>query len=125
MASSTPNLSESNAPQSIWSGDDRRAARRRSIDLSATLLRHRWGGRSDRFPVCTVHMHDLSSTGVGATCNAPFERLEPITICIPPHGADQGFDLPGRVVRCEPNGQGMFDLGIELAEANEPARVAA
>ena len=93
---------------------DRRYTNRQAVDGVVTLLRQPNPKDPFRFPVCAVQLRDLSDEGVGARCETELATDEPVTVYIPPHGAEPGIDLMGHVVRCLPDGEGGYDVGILL-----------
>lgn len=119
MASSTPTRGASNAFRV-----NRRHERRTAACVHVTALRQNLTGKPDQYPVCSLRMHDLSPSGMGATCDTRLDADEPVTICIPPHGPEGGFDLVGHVVRCQASGDGAFRVGIAFDADQFPAKAA-
>lgn len=90
---------------------DRRRSPRRAAGGHVTLLRHGHDTRVHRARICSIQLLNMSDGGLGGRCDLPLAPDEPVTVCIPPHGADRGFDLVGHVVRSRPGEQG-YQVGI-------------
>ncbi len=63
--------------------------------------------------ICSVELRDMSHTGIGAICTEPLPIGARLTLFLPPHGPERGFDLYGEVARCDAV-EGGFELGIHL-----------
>gem|GEM_PF-6849934 len=70
--------------------------------------------------IAGFHLQDRSETGMGLLSQEPVESGHRITVFVPPHGAEPGEDITGKVVRCDSidggSGSGYW-VGIELARA--------
>ncbi len=93
---------------------ERRYAHRQAVQGVVTVLRQSSRQEPYRFPVCTIQLRDLSDEGVGAHSETELTTDESVTVFIPPHGAEPGIDLMGHVVRCLPDENGGYDVGIML-----------
>jgi hypothetical protein len=71
-------------------------------------------------PYLSLAMRDLSAGGLSATTHARLELGEEIAVFFPPEGAQGGWDVRGRVVRCEP-----APLGFQIALAFDHTPMAA
>lgn len=66
--------------------------------------------------IAGFHLRDRSETGMGLLSQEPVESGHRITVFLPPHGAEPGEDLTGKVVRCD-QADGGYWVGVELARA--------
>lgn len=71
-------------------------------------------GQEANKQIGSVQLYDMSAAGVGAWSQQRVPVGSRIAVFFPPHGSQRGFDRYGKVVRCEPDGNGGFDLGVEL-----------
>lgn len=69
--------------------------------------------------ICTVQLANQSDTGLGIITPEPIPTGHHITVFIQPHGAENGYDLSGTVVRCHKHTLG-HEVGI-----NTPSRILA
>ncbi len=95
---------------------ERRTAQRRpsSGTVTAVCTTDPEGERRRR--ITTLHLRDVSDTGMGALCEHPLTRGTRVALLIPPHGPESGFDVFGEVVRCKPAHRG-YEIGIALDQA--------
>ncbi len=65
--------------------------------------------------ICTVQLANISDTGLGVVTEEPVEIGQHIqmTVCIPPHGPEGGYDISGSVVRCNKTSIG-YDIGVRI-----------
>jgi len=61
----------------------------------------------------SVELINMSNGGVGVLCQDDMPVGSEVTIFIPAHGPDGGYDLTGRVVRSIPRGQ-QHEIGIQI-----------
>ncbi|GEM_PF-925453 len=93
---------------------ERRITHRKSVSGRVTaLMTMKVSGEEVRNRICSLELRDMSDTGVGAFSSEPLPRDAKLTIFLPPHGPERGFDLYGTVARCEAQEEG-FTLGIHL-----------
>ncbi len=90
----------------------RRSMRRRVAQHVTAVL------RSDEVPegggrIGSMHLRDMSQTGIGAFSPRFLPLETEVTLFFPPHGSERGFDLHGKVVRCEHDEDG-YDVGIQI-----------
>jgi len=57
-------------------------------------------------PHLSLALRDLSLGGLSAVTDAPVKAGERISVFFPPEGASRGWDAYGRVIRCQPTGDG-------------------
>lgn len=92
---------------------ERRVAQRHTMSGQVTALRSEQFAGGHRNCICSLKLMDMSDTGVGAQVAEPLPINSHITIFFPPHGPERGFNLRGRVVRCDPTGTG-HQIGVFL-----------
>ena len=93
---------------------ERRIAHRKPANGRVTALltmKHDDGETRNR--ICSIVLRDMSETGVGAFTDEPLPREAKMTLFLPPHGPERGFDLYGSVARCESREEG-YEVGIRL-----------
>ncbi|MEM9883189.1 MAG: PilZ domain-containing protein [Planctomycetota bacterium] len=62
--------------------------------------------RDEAGQICALELTDQSASGLGAWSVEPVSIGSRVTVFFPAHGVDPGFNLVGRVVRCQPEGGG-------------------
>ena len=80
---------------------ERRSERRHPIEAQVTAIQSAdpaCQGQSCR--IWSLKLKDISDGGLGAIAPAPIEVGSAISIFLPPHGPERGFDCSGRVVYC-------------------------
>jgi hypothetical protein len=93
---------------------NRRAAPRRRVNAHVTgLLGRPMLHPSQPRKICSLRLADMSDTGLGGASDEALPVGGRISVFFPPHGSERGFDMAGRVVRCEPSGD-TYRVGIEL-----------
>lgn len=92
-------LEAADAPQTLQF--ERRTGERHIVSGRVTALRRSLDPAASPSPVCSLQLQDMADDGLSATCDIPLEPDEPLAIFFPPHGPERGFDLYGRVMRCE------------------------
>jgi len=102
---------------------ERRACHRRSVSGRVTAVRATPEDPELKSRICALELLDMSNAGLGALIQEPVEINTPITVFFPPHGVDRGFDLYGKVTRCEPAEYG-YQIGIALDEPSSQQRTA-
>jgi len=97
---------------------ERRSAPRRPSQglLTAVCTTEEENGQRYR-RITRLQMLNISETGIGAVCDDALPIGTSVAMLIPPHAPDNGFDMFGKVVRCNPTAQG-FDIGIALDQAH-------
>lgn len=92
---------------------ERRTATRRPISGHVTAVRYekRDDGMHNR--ICSLTLVDTSDFGIGAFCQDVVPVGTTITVFFPPHGPDRGFDVYGKVLRCDAE-NGRYRIGIQL-----------
>ncbi|MEM6259234.1 MAG: PilZ domain-containing protein [Planctomycetota bacterium] len=94
----------------------RRHPRHRAAGQITAVIREP-GNEEGPAKMLTLDLVDQSVGGLGAATTQPVAVGSKITVFFPPHGAEQGFDLIGKVVRCNSNDDRHM-LGILLSEPN-------
>lgn len=93
---------------------ERRIAHRKPANGRITaLLTMKQDDGEVRNRICSIQLRDMSDTGVGAFTDEPLPRDAKLTLFLPPHGPERGFDLYGNVARCESREEG-YEVGIRL-----------
>ncbi len=93
---------------------ERRIAHRKSVTGRVTaLMTMKVGDAEVRNRICSLELRDMSDTGVGAFSSEPLPRGAKLTVFLPPHGPERGFDLYGTVARCDGHDTG-YAIGIRL-----------
>ena len=93
---------------------ERRAMPRHRASGRVTAIARRVGATPASHKICSFELTDMSSTGLGVLSNESAAIGDEVTVYLPPHGPEPGFDLQGVVVRCEERG-GRHALGIKVA----------
>lgn len=94
---------------------ERRQMPRHSAVGQVTAIARRQEEWDGPHKICSFELSDMSSTGLGVISPDPIEVGDEVTVYLPPHGPESGFDLQGVVVRCEPHGSSHHALGIRVA----------
>jgi hypothetical protein len=63
--------------------------------------------------ICSLELVDRSASGLGAWSTTPVAMGARVTAFFPPHGAEPGFNVVGRVVRCDTR-DGGYSIGLWL-----------
>jgi len=95
---------------------ERRIAHRKPATGRVTALLSFKDGEEHRNRICSLELRDMSDTGVGAVTGEPLPREGNITIFLPPHGPERGFDLYGEIAWCREDrsgGEG-YEIGVRL-----------
>ena len=94
---------------------ERRAYRRHTISgrVTAVQTAQTTEPTACRNRICSLELRNISDTGLGAVAGEPIQVNTAITVFLPPHGAEQGSDLYGRVIRCTARDHG-HDVGIRF-----------
>ncbi len=120
MSQSALHLSEATIAQPDNRGVDRRHSQRHAVLSQVTALVC-WGDKLElRRRLCPLSLQNLSRHGIGAMSEHSLEVGSRISVILPPHGPDEGFDLKGSVVRCVERSDG-HEIGIELNLKPQPA----
>jgi hypothetical protein len=95
---------------------ERRIAHRKPASGRVTALLAFKDGEEHRNRICSLELRDISDTGVGAVTSEPLPREGNITIFLPPHGPERGFDLYGQIMWCRDNRDGGddYEVGVRL-----------
>ena len=92
---------------------ERRQQNRRSISGRATVIQA-WGEPDSRQnKIGSFELKDICDDGLGAISQEPIQVDTRVTVFIPPHGPEGGYDLYGTVVWCERGEQG-YEVGVRL-----------
>ena len=92
---------------------ERRRAPRRTVGGRVTTVAD---STDSTRRIASLQLLNISDTGIGAISQDPVHIGSTIAVFFPPHGAEQGFDLYGTVVRCQQTDQG-YRIGIMLRQA--------
>lgn len=96
---------------------ERRAARRRSISGQVTAVHHTTDPGQSPNRICSLQLVNISDTGLGVMAPQWMEPGSFVEVYFAAHGAEGGFDLRGRVVRCIKRENG-HEVGIRLGARN-------
>ena len=70
--------------------------------------------KGDHFQkISSVELVDISDTGLGAMTQEPWDIGREVTVFLPSHGPDGGFNATGEVVRCKRH-DGEHEVGIRF-----------
>lgn len=94
---------------------ERRSVPRRRISGEATVVCTREDDDNRQRKITKLALRDVSAQGMGAVCRDELLPGTRVAILMPPHGVENGFDLFGRVIRCERCDAG-YEIGIALDE---------
>ncbi len=92
---------------------ERRDSNRHALSGRVTALQTRQWEQGAGKRICSLQLSDMSDRGMGVLTQEAMELGSRISIFFPPHGAERGFDMIGRVVRCIPRVNG-HEVGIRL-----------
>lgn len=92
---------------------ERRKSVRHALAGRVTALACTSQGRNPSRRIFTLHLTNMSQTGLGATVQDAIEVGARVTVFFPPHGAEHGFDFFGTVIRCQHHESGQ-EIGIEF-----------
>jgi hypothetical protein len=98
---------------------ERRTNGRRSVSGRVTAVSTEKSVEGNRNRICSLVLRDMSDTGVGVWSQEPLDPDTSVAIFLPPHGAERGFDLIGKVARCTQR-----DFGHEIGIRLEPRQAA-
>lgn len=93
---------------------ERRMSDRRRLRGQATVLQQHTAAGQTHHRIASADLRDMSETGLGLIADEPICMGAKVSVMLPSHGPDQGIDMRGRVVRCEPNGAGRYHVGVLL-----------
>jgi len=93
---------------------DRRRSPRNAAAGHVTLLRQSPKHTGYQFPVCAIHLTDMSDHGLGARCDIPLDRNEPVAVFLPPHGNERGIDIVGHITHVEQADPDGYHIGIQF-----------
>jgi hypothetical protein len=102
---------------------ERRAYHRRAVSGRVTAVRATPEAPDIKSHICSLELLDMSDVGLGALIQEPVEIDTSITVFFPPHGVDRGFDLYGKITRCEASEYG-YQIGIAFDEHSSQSRTA-
>ena len=74
---------------------------------------------SDVDVVDTLHLADISRSGMGAYTDRPFYPGQRVVVCMPLSGENGRRNLYARVVRCRPDEEG-YRIGLEFESTTFP-----
>lgn len=112
-ANPQPKLSIVDDSQSDAIPFERRAAVRHGASGHVTAVQCQLQPDGRRSRICSLTMLNISDLGAGVLSQEPLEIGSTITLFFPPHGPERGFDLYGKIVRCNARNS-MFEVGIQL-----------
>lgn len=92
---------------------ERRGETRRSLGGHVTAVRPGSMPDGTLQRIHSLQLLNMSDGGLGAIVQEPVDVGSRIAVFFPPHGPERGFDLYGRVVRCERKTQG-FEVGVRF-----------
>ncbi len=92
---------------------ERRDQHRKPISGRVTVIESWGGAESPQNKIASLTLKDISDTGIGAISQEPIENDTRVTVFIPPHGPERGYDLYGRIVWCA-RGEDGYEVGIKL-----------
>ncbi len=81
---------------------DRRYSARHRVAGRATVQRRDHDTTVYQHPICSVRLQDMGFGGLAGVSDVAMSPNESVAVFFPAHGAEQGWDLHGRVVRCLP-----------------------
>lgn len=93
---------------------ERRASTRRVVAGRVTGLARSDDPAAPSNRICSLELLNMSDTGLGAILQEPLPAGTTLAVFFPPHGAEQGFDLYGTVVRCRQRDWG-HEVGLRFA----------
>ena len=93
---------------------EQRRAKRHQINGRATAVSKTRIPEGQQSRIRSLQLVNISDGGVGAICQDSFEIGSSIAIFLPPHGAEQGMDVHGEIVRCIRRDYG-HEIGIKIA----------
>lgn len=79
---------------------ERRYAHRRPISGRVTAVVKIGEGEKARNRICSLMLQDMSDGGVGAATDEGLPAGAAITVFVPPHGPERGFDATGKIAWC-------------------------
>lgn len=92
---------------------ERRIQDRKPISGLVTVMQT-WGEpEAAKNKISSIQLKDISETGLGGISQEAIEDQAKVTVFIPPHGPERGYDLYGKVVWCA-RGESGYEVGIEL-----------
>lgn len=92
---------------------ERRDTDRKSISGRVTVI-EAWGeAESQQNKIASLTLKDISDGGLGAISQEPIPLKTRVTVFIPPHGPERGYDLYGQVVWCARGDKG-YEVGVKL-----------
>lgn len=94
---------------------ERRQSPRHQIYARVTAVSHKSQDTPGdaRGQICSLELVDMSATGVGAWSQQEIPLGSQVSVFIPAHGAEAGFDMLGKVVRSNAADNG-YSIGILL-----------
>lgn len=81
---------------------DRRYSARHPVTGRVTVQRCDHDTQAYRHRICSVELCDMGAGGMAAYSDVAIAPNETVAVFLPSHGAEQGLDLRGHVVRCQP-----------------------
>lgn len=90
---------------------ERRSSYRYRVNGRVTALLREVEDKEAYNRICSFQLVDMSPNGIGVFCQEPLPENAFVTVFIPPHGPERGFDVYGQIVRCQRKGQG-YEIGI-------------
>jgi hypothetical protein len=96
-------------------GAERRLFPRKQVEAEVLSLRVDHSLQALRRPRLNLRLRDLSMGGLSAIADQPLEAGERLSVTFPTLEKHPGWDVLGRVLRCEPSA-----LGYRVAVAFDP-----
>jgi len=113
--SEKPNLrlvKPSNEPADVLPFE-RRTELRKHAAGRVTAVTTQYNRNLEHRRIFSLVMCDMSTRGMGVWSQEQVEPGTELTLFLPPHGNEGGFDISGTVVRCEPTHTG-YNVGLRV-----------
>ncbi len=94
---------------------ERRHSLRRATSGQVTVLLRKTDDHGTHYRIASLNLLDMSDGGMGGLCNDELSPDSSVAVLFPPHGPERGFDVSGRVVRCQRRAVG-HEIGIRFDE---------
>lgn len=92
---------------------ERRLFPRKDLQLQVRGLRMDHSLPAHREPSLELHTRDVSAGGLSAMSDRPLSPGERLNVIFPRQGAGNGWDIQGRVLRCQPSALG-WRIAVEF-----------
>ncbi len=94
---------------------ERRHSLRRATSGQVTVLLRKADEHGTHYRIASLNLLDMSDGGMGGISPDPLSTDSTVAVLFPPHGPERGFDVSGRVVRCQRRAMG-HEIGIRFDE---------